>query len=131
MGHAQVVPVKKMAQESEAFRKVLFTADKSQLVLMSLQPGEDIGLETHDVDQMLYAVDGSGRAVIAGEEKTFEKGSILCVPAGTRHNVVNTGKERMKLFTFYAPPQHAPGTLHRTKADAEKEEPATRHGVAM
>ena len=123
MPDAKVIAVKDQAKENEAFRSVLFTGEKSQLVIMSLLPVEDIGEEVHeDVDQLLYLVHGEGVAVIEGREVAFEKGSIFCVPKGTRHNVKNLGDGPMKLFTIYAPPQHAPNTVHRTKADAQKEE---------
>lgn len=123
MPQAKVIPVKHEAKEGTAFREVLFTGEKSQLVIMSLRPREDIGEETHaDVDQMLYVVKGVGVAVIEGVEQPLEKGGMLCVPKGTRHNVKNTGDEPLKLFTVYAPPQHAPGTIHATKADAQKAE---------
>lgn len=123
MIEAKVVDVKEQAKESDAFRNVLFTGSKSQLVIMSLRPGEDIGEEVHEtVDQLLYAVKGAGIAVIAGTEHAFEKGSVFCVPAGTRHNVKNASKEPLKLFTVYAPPQHAPGTVHHTKDDAMRDE---------
>ena len=119
MPEAKVIAVKDQAKESDAFRSVLFTGEKSQLVIMSLKPGEDIGEETHDDgDQLLYLVKGTGVVVIEGKEVAFEKGSIFCVPKGTRHNVKNLGDEPMKLFTVYAPPQHAPGTIHATKQDA-------------
>lgn len=122
MPDAKVIAVKDQAKENETFRSVLFTGEKSQLVIMSLLPGEDIGEEVHDLDQLLYLVKGEGVAVIEGKEVAFEKGSLFCVPKGTRHNVKNLGDEPMKLFTVYAPPQHAPNTVHRTKADALKEE---------
>ncbi len=123
MPNATVIRVKHDAKESEAFRRVLFTTVQSQLVIMSLKPGEDIGEEIHeDVDQLLYAVDGKGLAVIEGMEQPFEKGDMFCVPKGTRHNVKNIDDEPMKLFTIYAPPQHEVGTVHETKADAERAE---------
>lgn len=123
MPEAKVIAVQDQAKESDAFRSVLFTGEKSQLVIMSLKPGEDIGEETHDDgDQLLYLVKGTGVVVIEGKEVAFEKGSIFCVPMGTRHNVKNLGDEPMKLFTVYAPPQHAPKTVHKTKADARKAE---------
>lgn len=123
MTRAAVIKVKDEAKDSETFRTVLFTAERCQLVIMSLRPGEDIGQEVHaDEDQLLYAVKGEGVAVIDGKEQKLEKGAIFCVPAGTTHNVRNTGKEPMKIFTVYAPPAHAPGTVHRTKADAQRAE---------
>ena len=122
MPESRVIEVKAQAKDNESFRRVLFTGERSQLVIMALRSGEDIGTEVHDVDQLLYAVKGAGVAVIDGTEHEFTKGSIFCVAAGTKHNVVNTGSEPMKLFTVYAPPQHAPDTVHETKADAAKAE---------
>lgn len=115
----RVIDVKKAAKENSDFRKVLFTGTRSQLVLMALLPGEDIGSEVHGtVDQLLYVVKGEGVAVLGKVEESLAKGGVFCVPAGTTHNVRNTGDEPLKLFTVYSPPQHAPGTVHRTKADA-------------
>jgi mannose-6-phosphate isomerase-like protein (cupin superfamily) len=118
----RVLDAKESAKRNTFFRRVLFTAEKSQLVVMSLLPGEEIGTETHDGDQLLYAVKGEGVAVINDAREPFEKGAILCVPARARHNVINTGEQPLKLFTIYAPPQHPPGTIHETKADAEASE---------
>jgi mannose-6-phosphate isomerase-like protein (cupin superfamily) len=114
----RVIEIKDAAKENSSFRKVLFTAAKSQVVLMSLLPGEEIGSETHESDQLIYNVKGEGVVVIDDAQEPFEKGAILCVPAGATHNVVNTGERPMKLFTIYAPPQHASGTVHETKAEA-------------
>jgi mannose-6-phosphate isomerase-like protein (cupin superfamily) len=108
----RIIDIKRAAKENIFFRKVLVTANKSQVVLMSLIPGEEIGTESHDGDQLLYAVKGEGVAVINGVQEPFEKGMMLCVPAGAEHNVINTGDEPFKLFTIYAPPQHAGGTVH-------------------
>ena len=107
--------LKHLAKHNANFREVLFTGGHSQLVLMSLEPGEEIGLEVHEVDQILYAVDGEGTAILGGVDYRFEKGVAVCVPAGVEHNVVNDGDEPLKLFTVYAPPQHAPGTIQKTK----------------
>ena len=123
----RIVDVKRAAKENSFFRKVLITARKSQVVLMSLLPGEEIGTEIHEGDQLLYAVRGNGTAVIDGTSEPFAKGTMLSVPAGTEHNVINTGDEPFKLFTVYAPPQHAPGTIHETKAEAEAAEGAELH----
>lgn len=130
MTGSRIIDVKEEAKENTAFRKVIFTASHSQLVLMSLLPGEEIGTEVHGVDQLLYAVKGEGVAVIGPAKVAFEKGAVFCVPAGTTHNVINTGDHPLKLFTVYAPPQHAEGTIHPTKADAaaaEAAEPAPAH----
>ena len=115
----RIVDVKRAAKENSFFRKVLVTSHMSQVVLMSLLPGEEIGTESHEGDQLLYAVKGEGVAVINGVQEPFEKGTMLCVPAGAVHNVINTSDEPFKLYTIYAPPQHAGGTVHETKADAE------------
>lgn len=117
-----VLNIKKAAKENDFFRKVLFTGMKSQVVLMSLEPGEEIGTEVHEVDQIIYAVEGDGKVVIDGAENEFEKGVMAFVPAGAQHNVLNTDDEPMKLFTIYAPPAHAAGAIHRTKVEAEMAE---------
>jgi mannose-6-phosphate isomerase-like protein (cupin superfamily) len=104
-----------MAKDNEYYRRVLYTGAHAQLVLMSLAPGEEIGEEVHEVDQFFYAVDGEGRIEINGEAVEFEKGDAVFVPAHSRHNVVNTDDEPLRLFTIYAPAQHAPGTLEAKK----------------
>lgn len=111
-----VADIKKAAKENDYFRRVIFTGKKSQLVLMSLRRGEDIGTEVHDGDQTIYLIDGDGLAILDGAEKKIEKGSIVFIPAGVRHNIVNTDDEPMKLFTIYAPPQHAAGAIQPKKA---------------
>lgn len=101
------------------FRTVIQTGQYSQIVLMSIKPGEDIGDEVHaDVDQVLVFLRGSGTAIVAGEQYPVKSEMLVHVPAGTRHNFINTGTEDLKLFTVYAPPEHADGTIHVTKADA-------------
>jgi mannose-6-phosphate isomerase-like protein (cupin superfamily) len=104
--------------ENDNFRKVLNTTDKSQLVVMSLLPGEDIGEEVHEVDQFIRLEQGEGKAVLDGEEFDIEKDFAVVIPAGTKHNIINTGEGEMKLYTIYTPPEHADGTIHETKADA-------------
>lgn len=117
-----VIDLKKTAEANEFFRKVLYTADKSQLVVMALRPGEQIGLEVHDGDQILYFIEGDGLAVIGGVDQQVSPGSVAFVPAGVNHNVINSQRGTMRLFTVYAPPQHKVGTIHRTKAEAELKE---------
>lgn len=120
MTKGYVADIKKAAKDNKNFRDVIFTAKKSQLVLMSLRPGEEIGLEVHDGDQIIYVVDGDGVAVLDEQKMEIAKGSILFVPAGLRHNVVNGDDKAMKLFTIYAPPQHAPGTVEATRDKSEE-----------
>ena len=111
--------VQRSALENNNFRRVLFTNRHSQVVLMSILPGEDIGRETHDVvDQVLVFVKGAGQAVVGGETHQIGPGAMFAVPAGTEHDFINTGTEAMKLFTVYSPPEHPHGVVHATKADA-------------
>ena len=106
------------------FRKELCTTDRTQIVVMSVEPGDDIGLETHDLDQVLFFVSGKGEYSVGDDRGSVSPGDVVVVPAHTQHNFLNTGKEPLKLFTVYAPPDHAPGTLHRTKAEAMEAEAA-------
>lgn len=111
--------IKKLAKRNKDFRRELATNAHSQLVLMCLEPDEDIGEEVHeDVDQVFVVVRGKGEAVLDGVRKPLRKGALLIVPAGTRHNLVNVGDQRLRLYTLYAPPQHPPGTVHATRAEA-------------
>lgn len=105
--------------KNEDFRRVLYTAPNSQLVLMMLKPGEEIGAETHDLDQFIRVEAGRGTAQLNGKDYPIQDGSALVIPAGTRHNVINTGQEALKLYTLYSPPEHRDGTVHHTKQDAE------------
>ncbi|WP_373047436.1 cupin domain-containing protein [Vulgatibacter sp.] len=114
-------------RENEDFRRVLFTTERTQLVVMSVLPGDDVGLETHDLDQVLVFVTGRGYSLLGGKRGEIGPGTVVVVPAGTEHNFVNTGNEPLKLYTVYAPPEHADGTVHRTKAEAEEAE-AREHG---
>jgi mannose-6-phosphate isomerase-like protein (cupin superfamily) len=118
----------RLAEENENFRQVLFTTKQSQLVLMSIPAGEEIGEETHEgIDQVLAFVSGEGRAVIEGTELTVRAGSVVVVPSGTRHNFIATGDEALKLYTVYTPPEHPDGTLHRTKEEADEYEREHHH----
>jgi mannose-6-phosphate isomerase-like protein (cupin superfamily) len=111
--------VEQSALENNNFRKVLFTNKHSQVVLMSILPGEDIGREVHEVvDQVLVFVKGAGQAVVGGETHDIGAGDMFAVPAGTEHDFINTGDEALKLFTVYSPPEHPDGVVHATKADA-------------
>ena len=112
-------------QTNRDFRHVLYTGPHMQLVLMSLEPGEEIGEETHESPDQFFRVEaGRGIVSIDGRETPIESDSAVLVPAGARHNVRNTGQKPLRLYTVYAPPQHADGTVQRTRADAEH---ATEH----
>ena len=113
------------AQSNNAFRRVLMTTLHVQLVVMSLNPGEDIGSEVHDhTDQVLTFVEGYARAQVDGEVRDVGPGDIVIVPAGMRHNFTNVGDTTLKLYTIYSPPNHEPGTVHLTKGDAVRMEEA-------
>lgn len=114
--------IKKLTKENTNFRTVLHTGAHSQIVAMSIPVGQDIGEEAHDVDQMLFFVDGKCEAVLNGESRVVEEHDVVFVPAGTTHNFINVGDEDLKLFTVYAPAEHADGTVHATKEDAVKAE---------
>lgn len=109
--------------QNEYFREVLYTAQHSQLVVMSLLPNEDIGLEVHEiVDQFIRIEEGEGKAVINGEEHQLTDGSAVVIPAGTKHNIINTSSEKkLKLYTVYSPAHHKDKTIHKTKEEAEKD----------
>jgi mannose-6-phosphate isomerase-like protein (cupin superfamily) len=115
--------IEKLTLENEAFRKVLYTARHSQLVVMSIPPGEEIGMETHELDQFLRIEAGVGKAILDGIEHPIEDGSAIVVPAGTRHNFVNTSLEApLKLYTIYSPPEHRDGVIHNTRQEAEADD---------
>lgn len=106
------------------FREVLFTGKYSQLVVMSLLPNEEIGMEVHQtVDQFFRIEKGQGKVIMNGEEHEIKDGSAIIVPAGTEHNVINTsGTDALKLYTIYSPPNHPDKKIHRTKAEAMADE---------
>ncbi len=125
-----VGPIEKQTLENDYFRKVLFTGKHAQLVVMSLKPGEEIGNEVHkSVDQFFRIEQGEATFVFEGKEKRVVKdGDAVIVPAGTYHNVINTSRNtKLKLYTIYSPPNHPDGTVHKTKAEAEKAEAAEHH----
>ena len=115
--------VREQARDNKDFRRVAATGPHSQIVLMCLQPGEAIGEEVHDdTDQLFIVAKGEGEAELAGAPRRLEKGEVLLVPAGTRHDIRNTGKKRLRLVTIYSPPHHAPGTIHKTRDEAMRAE---------
>lgn len=118
-----ITNIEKEAMENENFRKVLYTSKHSQLVLMSLNPKEEIGAEIHELDQFIRVEAGIGKAILDGMEHKIEDGSAVVIPAGTEHNIINTSEnKKMKLYTIYSPPEHRDGVLHKTKADAMAQE---------
>lgn len=116
--------IEKKTEKNKYFREVLFTSRLSQLVVMSLKPREEIGLETHsDTDQFIRVEEGTGKAILDGQVYRLKAGSAIVIPAGTEHNVVNTStKDPLKLYTLYTPPEHPDGTIHKTKEEAEAAE---------
>ena len=112
-----------LARSNDAFRREIATGQHSQIVAMTIPPGEEIGEEVHEEnDQLLVFVDGEGEAVLDGKTSTVTPNDLVLVPAGTVHNFINTGPGPLRLVTVYAPPEHAPGTVHQTKAEADAAE---------
>lgn len=112
--------IEKLSLDNENFRQVLYTSQHTQLVLMSIEPGGEIGEEVHEiVDQFLRIESGEAKVIMDGEERTISSGDAIIVPAGMRHNLLNTGQHPLKLYTLYSPPHHKDGTTHKTKAEAE------------
>jgi mannose-6-phosphate isomerase-like protein (cupin superfamily) len=104
---------------------VLWTGEHTQLVIMTIPPGGEIGAETHeDTDQILTFVSGTGEATVSGQKKQVVSGDLVVVPAGKKHNFVNTGENPLILYTVYGPPEHAEGAVHRTKEEADAMEEA-------
>ncbi|MCC6290791.1 cupin domain-containing protein [Candidatus Nomurabacteria bacterium] len=114
-----VANIEKLSLGNDNFRQVLYTDKNSQLVLMSLLPGEEIGEEIHDVDQFLRVEKGEGIAILNDISHAITDGSVVVVPAGAKHNIVNGGSGSMKLYTLYMPPHHRDGVIHKTKAEAD------------
>ena len=113
-----VKDIESLAVNNDDFRQVIYTAKFSQLVLMALKPKEDIGADVHKLDQFFRVEEGSGEAVLDGVRTTIREGFAVVVPAGTNHNIINTGSVPMKLYTLYSPPNHRDGVVHHTRADA-------------
>jgi mannose-6-phosphate isomerase-like protein (cupin superfamily) len=113
--------IERATADNGDFRRVLYTAPHSQLVVMALPAGEHIGTEVHDVDQFFRIEEGTGDVMIEETRTAVGPGSAIVIPAGTKHDLVNTGAVPLKLYTLYAPPQHRDGVIHHTRADAEKD----------
>lgn len=117
-----IVNIERESLENDAFRRVLYTAPNLQLVVMTLHPGEEIGVETHgEGDQFIRVEGGDGEAILNGERQTLGDGTSVVIPAGVEHNIVNTSTDRpLHLYTIYTPPEHPDGTVHLTKAEADE-----------
>ncbi len=116
-------PIAADAERSDDFRRVLWTGRHSQLVVMTIPPGGEIGQEVHPhTDQILTFLSGSGEAVVDGETQPVTQGDLVVVPAGAEHNFRNTGDDPLVLYTVYGPPEHAPGAVHATKEEADAAE---------
>jgi len=115
--HAAILEATK---ENLNFRTVLFTGQRSQLVVMSIPPGGEIGEETHEhVEQTLFFLSGQGKAILNGVESAIHPGDVYVVTPGTKHNFINNGTELLKVYTVYSPPNHIDGRIHATKTDAD------------
>ena len=111
--------IEKLTVRNSDFRRVLYTGHHMQLVVMTLQPGDDIGEEVHpDGDQFFRVEEGAGEVLIDGHRTAIEDDFAIVIPAGARHNITNTGSKPLKVYTLYAPPEHADGTVHTTRAEA-------------
>lgn len=117
-----VQDIEGIAVKNEEFRRVVYTAKNCQLVLMALKPGEEIGAEVHQLDQFFRVEEGTGEAVLDGVRVAIGAGFAVLVPAGTNHNIINTGSFPMKLYTLYAPPNHKDKVVHHTRAEAEADD---------
>lgn len=123
MKKGYVENIEKLSLENTYFREVLYTDENTQLVVMALKAGEEIGEEVHeDVDQFLRVEQGVGKAVLGDISYDLKDGSAVIVPMGVKHNIMNTGSEPMKLYTLYMPPHHKDGTIHKTKEEADADE---------
>ncbi|MCU1613485.1 MAG: cupin [Frankiales bacterium] len=121
------VTIATVAEQSPDFRRVLWTGKNTQLVIMTIPPGGEIGEEVHeDTDQILTFVSGTGEAMVSGEKRKVAQGDLVVVPAGRKHNFVNTGDNPLILYTVYGPPEHADGAVHRTREEADEAEESGR-----
>lgn len=129
MSNSYTINIEEKTLENTHFREVLNTSSYSQLVVMALQPGEEIGVETHDDrDQFIRVESGEGKAILNGQEVLLEDGTAVVIPGGTKHNVIETStEETLKLYTIYSPPEHPNGTIHHTKKEADTYEHEHQH----
>ena len=117
-----VQDIESLTVENAAFRRVLYTATHCQLVLMALKPKEEIGAEVHELDQFFRVEEGAGVAILDGVSTPIRAGFAVIVPAGTKHNIINTGSGPLRLYTLYSPPNHRDGIVHHTRAEAEADD---------
>jgi len=120
--HGYITNIEKVTLENTDYRHVLYTAKNSQLVLMSLLPGEEIGEEVHELDQFIRIESGSGKAILNGTEYKISADDAIVIPQGVRHNIINGGTETLKLYTVYSPPEHQDGIIRHTKDEADSQE---------
>lgn len=122
----------KLTADNNYFRQVIFTGAKSQLVVMDIKSGEDIGEETHHhVEQVLFNLSGEGKAVLDGVETPFMPGDVVIVTPGVKHNFINTGSESLKIYTIYAPANHIDGRIHKTRAEAMADDEDEEFGESV
>lgn len=127
--HTNVVEA---ARRNQDYRHVLFTGARAQLALMTLPPGDDIGMESHPrVEQLIFIVSGQGKSIVNGVETPVAAGDVVVATPGSRHDVVNTSSVPLQLYTIYSPPNHIDGRVHATKADAEKDKADEAFGAAV
>ena len=117
-----VQDIESLTVENAEFRRVLYTAKHCQLVLMALKPKEEIGAEVHELDQFFRVEEGAGVAILDGVSTPIRAGFAVIVPAGTKHNIINTGSGPLRLYTLYSPPNHRDGIVHHTRAEAEADD---------
>ena len=116
-----ITNIKKATLENTDYRRVLYTSKHSQLVLMNIKPGDEIGEEIHHLDQFIRVEQGSAKAILDGVEHNVKDDDAIVIPEGVKHNIINTGDVDLKLYTVYSPPEHKDGTIHKTKAEAQEE----------
>ncbi len=116
-----IINIEKETLENTDYRRVLYTSKSSQLVVMNIQPKDEIGSEVHELDQFIRIESGSAKAILDGVETEMKDDYAVIIPACTEHNIINTGEEELKLYSIYSPPEHKDGTIHKTKADEQGE----------
>lgn len=116
-----VVDIQKVTKQNTDYRRVLYTAKDMQLVVMAIAPGDEIGMEVHELSQFIRVESGHGLAILDGAKHELKDDWAVVIPAGTEHNIINTGTNILKVYSIYAPPEHKDGTVHPTKADEREE----------